>query len=397
MYPKYSHKEWVLNNQNRNLSSDKQQEVADRVVKESQRLIDETQFTTVTWKKEVEYRTKERIDDIKFLIDEIVKYKKEGKLEEEALKTYKQRILNAIEVVKNNAFTITQKCVLFRRNRVGIDIVYDFVDKELQHELAVIIESLRLLNKCLDETSEQIRLLRSKIYQLEQDFSNKQKSLDIEEFNLSLTEKQMSSFVKNFEIIPNSYTCSHEEWKSATHKYIENTNNEVGTSQSVRSFVDILLKQVVESLNIQVSKTNEAFNRRISEMRYTKNRLEDVHNETARQINNILRNIDELEKELQAKEGFLGLTQIRLTNRSCRPVSELCNDNIQNTLRLEQSAQADTLTKLNKMIVESKASLRYLMSSQMKEEEEINIKSNSLKVDEVDCITVRQGLDFPAF
>lgn len=47
--------------------------------------------------------------------------------------------------------------------------------------------------------------------------------------------------------------------------------------------------------------------------------------------------------------------------------------------------------------LQSKSTQRYLMQTQMAQEEEINVKMNSLKIDEVDCMTIRQGLNFSAF
>lgn len=154
---------------------------------------------------------------------------------------------------------------------------------------------------------------------------------------------------------------------------------------------------MVEDLENQVSRTNEAFLNRIGEMRYTKNKLEAIHCATANQVNEITRNITKLEKELAEKEGFVALTQMRLGNRAQRIGLELCKDSAQNTLVRELFALRDTCGKLQKMIEQSKATLRYLLNTQMLQEEEINLKTNSLKIDEVDCMTIRETLRFQSF
>lgn len=46
---------------------------------------------------------------------------------------------------------------------------------------------------------------------------------------------------------------------------------------------------------------------------------------------------------------------------------------------------------------QARATQRYLLHTQITQEEEINIKANSLKIDEVDCMTIRQGLNFTTF
>nr|CAD7416259.1 unnamed protein product [Timema poppensis] len=45
----------------------------------------------------------------------------------------------------------------------------------------------------------------------------------------------------------------------------------------------------------------------------------------------------------------------------------------------------------------AQASLRYLLRVQIQLEEDINIKINSLKIDEVDCMTIRQAMDYHAY
>lgn len=48
--------------------------------------------------------------DIQFLLDEAMKQKKASCQEEEALKTYRQRLLNAIKFLKEMGVKICQQC-----------------------------------------------------------------------------------------------------------------------------------------------------------------------------------------------------------------------------------------------------------------------------------------------
>lgn len=114
---------------------------------ESERVIDETRSTTDQWKKEADYRLKERITDVQFQRDEIVKQKKDACLEEEALKTYRQRVMNAIDNLREEALILCKKCIILRENRVGVDLVHDEVDVELEKEFNVIKGCQLLLNK----------------------------------------------------------------------------------------------------------------------------------------------------------------------------------------------------------------------------------------------------------
>lgn len=159
-------------------------------VRESERLIEQTRFTTNECKQESDFRLKERMVDIKFLLDESMKQKKAGCQEEEALKTYRQRIMNAIKFLKEMGVSICQQCIIIRENRRGVDMTNDEVDQELKREIIVITSCQEMLDKALAEASEQIRRLRATIYLLDRDLSNKGKSLQIDELNLSMRPNQ---------------------------------------------------------------------------------------------------------------------------------------------------------------------------------------------------------------
>lgn len=133
---------------------------------------------------------------------------------------------------------------------------------------------------------------------------------------------------------------------------IQNAAKELNTAKPLRSYCDVILKQVIEDLTNQVGRTNEAFMKRISEIRYAKASLERIHNETATKVNDITRNITRLEKELADKEGFVALCQTRLANRAYRPGPELCKDNVHTTLAKELQTLKETVTTLNKILIE---------------------------------------------
>lgn len=54
-------------------------------------------------------------------------------MEEEALKVYRNRLLNTKKLL--DAEQITRQCISLREKRIGIDLVDDDVEKELKKEL----------------------------------------------------------------------------------------------------------------------------------------------------------------------------------------------------------------------------------------------------------------------
>jgi len=74
------------------------------------------------------------------------------------------------------------------------------------------------------------------------------------------------------------------EWTRETTKNIDICKQEIKCAMSLRSYVEILFKQVIEDISNQFSRTNETFRCRMEEMRYTKIKLEGLHCGTANQV-----------------------------------------------------------------------------------------------------------------
>lgn len=152
--------------------------------------MDETKDTTKSWQREVEHHMRERTSEIRFLLDELNRQKKTAMLEDEALNTYRNRVLNAIEFLKEKSLAINQRCQILREGRIGVDLCDDEVDRCLRRELKVIKGCQCLMDRSLKEANEQIRSLRATMYLLDKDLAQKDKSLLIDENNLTLRETQ---------------------------------------------------------------------------------------------------------------------------------------------------------------------------------------------------------------
>ena len=88
--PKFSHKDWSTNNQLKSRISCDQQKLADRVICEASRVIDETKETTSKFKRETDYRLEERVAHIAFTVEELREQKKFGEQEQEILKVVRK-------------------------------------------------------------------------------------------------------------------------------------------------------------------------------------------------------------------------------------------------------------------------------------------------------------------
>lgn len=116
-----------------------------------------------------------------------------------------------------------------------------------------------------------------------------------------------------------------------------------------------------------------------------------------RQANEMTRAITRLEKAIREKEEYTALAHTRLGNRAQRPAVELCKDLVELSLVYEVSELRNNVAFLQQKLVEGNASLRYLLKTQIQLEEDINVKTNSIKIDEVDCMTLRQKMDYHSY
>lgn len=76
------------------------------------------------------------------------------------------------------------------------------------------------------------------------------------------------------------------QWTRETTKNIGLCKQEIKCCMSLRSYVEILFKQVVEDISNQFNRSNEQFRVRMEEMRYAKMKLEGLHCGTANQVLN---------------------------------------------------------------------------------------------------------------
>lgn len=159
-----------------------------------------------------------------------------------------------------------------------------------------------------------------------------------------LNKHNVANFVR-------SATTQHE-WEELTNRLLKDASNEIAASKQLRSFVDVTLNYAIEELSKQVDRTNEEFRKRIRDTQHAKAQLEQLQLHTQQKIADMLKNISDLQIELDAKEKYLALCHNRLENRTMRPGTELCRDRVQATLAIEMQTLRQTIHHLKHMIDE---------------------------------------------
>ena len=116
-----------------------------------------------------------------------------------------------------------------------------------------------------------------------------------------------------------------------------------------------------------------------------------------KQIQQMEDNIDKIEKAIVAKEPPLMVAQTRLGNRSSRPDIELCRDPVQYRLIEEVNQIEDSVRKLQVRHAQSVVSLKALVRQKLDLEEDIDVKSNTLFIDETECMGMRKSINIQSY
>ncbi|XP_067217319.1 tektin-1 [Linepithema humile] len=397
LIPRFTLNEWHHNNQFRYRCSEAQQESSDRLLADSTRACDLATEIVKTNKEKTDHQLREKINDIEFRRGELLWVRKDIVLEIDALLTYKERIVNTLKSVKRNALTICEKCLTARERRLSVDLVHDKVEKKLLEERGMIQKAESSLGRILGEICEQIRKLKATLYHIDRDLENKECNLYIDRRNIVLKETDFDLNTSYSTSCLDKSVIKLNEWELQTNNNVVSANKEVNDAKRLRSFIDTIIKQTIDDLNRQKDVTNGVFRQRIEQTQEAKAKLEFQHSEIVKQITAMSSNITLIKKSIADKEGYMALAHTRLEYRCQRPETEATQDPVEANLVKEIRELRNIVANLQQTLCEAETQLRYLLKTQIQLEEDINVKTNTLKIDEVECMTLRQSLDYHAY
>lgn len=135
---------------------------------------------------ETDYRIKQRIENIKLVSDKIDTLKREAVIEENTIKTYCKRIINAIKFIKVIQAINDKQRKLLTEDGDSVKLINDPVDREMSRECFLLEFNQEKLQTTLLRLIEQARLLRAIIFALDSELLRKSTSLEIDKSNLDL-------------------------------------------------------------------------------------------------------------------------------------------------------------------------------------------------------------------
>ncbi|PIO02537.1 hypothetical protein AB205_0162410 [Aquarana catesbeiana] len=344
--PKFLPKEWSIANQTRFANAEAQRSRSERLVAESERLVDEIEKTTQKTQKDVN-----------------------------------KKLGIAIDLLEK---------------RVGIDLVHDEVERELIKEVEVIQGVIALLQRTLEQITEQIRLSRSAKYSLEKDLKDKFQALKIDNHCSTFTNNTPAiGYASNVVTVQSS--VNPVEWEDFSNTNIVKAEKQRNSSVALRTLIDSILSETASDMRKQCDTVNVALKNRVAETKDAKNKLEVHLAKVMDEITSQEKNIENLKKAIADKEGPIKVAQTRLETRTLRPNVELCRDPVQYRLISEVQEISTNVERLRETLNQAEAELKGLIRNQLSLEEEIQVKENTLYIDEVICMQMREAISINNF
>ncbi|XP_032178120.1 tektin-1 [Mustela erminea] len=389
--PKFLPSEWQVANKNQYHRAEAQRSRSERLVAESQRLVDEIEKTTRKSQSDVDKKLEQRLEEVRFWKKEL-----DDKLEQlvyitEDLLTYQTRLVNALESMKE-PLHINQMCLEYREKRVGIDLVHDVVEQELVKEAEIIRGVMALLTRTLEEVSEQIRLNRSAKYNLEKDLKDKFVALTIDDICFSLNNNSPNIHYSEKAVRVEPHSVSLEDWLDFSNNNVEKADRQRNNSLALKALVDRILSQTASDLHRQCDVVDMAFRNGLQETKAARDQLAAHLAKVMEEIACQEKNITVLEKAILDQEGPAKVAHTRLETRTHRPNVELCRDVAQYRLLREVGEIAHNVARLKDALGQAQAELQGLHRRQLALQEEIQVKDNTIYIDEVLCTHMRKSI-----
>ncbi|CAI5694653.1 unnamed protein product [Oreochromis niloticus] len=336
-------------------------------------------------------RLDQRVRDIQFLIKELELKLEEVILETDALITLQSSVVKAVEGTKE-PLRVTVLCLEERMKRVPAERVEDEVERELLKEQEVLKGVASLLERTLEQMSEQIRLNRSAKYHLEKDLKEKSEAQHIDNSCVVMTTHSIGNLqlsTTKSTGLP-SLTVTPKQWENISDINIAKAEHQKTNSESMRALVQSVLEQTAADMQKQFQATTTAFQTHIQEIKSVKSQMEEKLPEILSEISSQERLREDLQVAITENEHSLNLAKTRLAMRLQRPSKEQCYDLAQAQLLTEIQHLTSHIKKLREETAQSQEQQRALVCCKLRLEEDVNMKASSLYIDEVICTQLRE-------
>jgi len=246
----------------------------------------------------------------------------------------------------------------------------------------------------LDLANSQLDNNIRKQVQLQEDLDNKDLALDIDKicFQLKNNSKNISLHpgVENID----ASGSEPESWRKFSCKNREESQAARASSSQVRSDIENLLNTSSSQMVAHWNRTNQAFKQRTEECEEAQNQLKSKLGMIQKEIKDQNNYIEKIKAAIRAKGAPLKVSQTRLEKRSHRPEIENCNDDAHIKMVAEVGTIHDTIDQLNAKLAQAQEAKGELLSIEKNLENDIGVKSNSLRIDRHKCLGIRSSFPY---
>lgn len=388
--PRYAPSDWHTSNKRLASNAERLRDSSHTIRQEARRLGNETDNHTRWTQHDSNSKLEKRIDDINEWKESIERCLNDTDQEIKQLETEKQRTEKALDA-KKVPLDVAIECLLLRENRKGIDLVRDNVEEELHKEVEVIEGIKALLQQKVTESFEQLCLLEEARHQLHRDLTDKSHALAIDG-----TCQQLNNASQDIEFQVNPTrtvkgSVSPETWDAFSQYNKYRGEAEMKASQRLREAIFATLEKTKNDLEAQRKATEYEFRKRIHETEQAKNELEWQQSKTKGEISSLEGDIAALKQAIENKMAPMKVAQTRLENRTNRRNFELCRDIPQYQLCHEVGEIDGSIKALHEKLAVSESALRNLMKDLARIEHDLDVKTNSLALDNA-CMETRVKL-----
>ena len=187
-------------------------------------------------------------------------------------------------------------------------------------------------------------------------------------------------------------SVSLEDWLDFSNANVEKADKQLNNSTALKTLVDQILSQTANDLRRQCEVVDEAFINGLKETKDARNKLADHLAKVMEEIASQEKNIMALENAITQQEGPAKVAHTRLETRTHRPNVELCRDIAQYRLIKEIQEINHNVARLKETLAQAQTQLKALYRRQLALQEEIQVKENTIYIDQVLCMEMRKSI-----
>nr|CAX70199.1 Tektin-4 [Schistosoma japonicum] len=385
---KYTPEEWNSYHNEKYFQSAKECEQTECVDDMTKSVIKSTNAISQKLQADSTKRLKERLHDILFWKQELNREINDIIQETSILINERDR-LQSFLLETDLPLQIATENLNTREYRRGIDKVTDSVESELYIEMELIQNIQKLIKNAIEQADKQICQNREVKEALEINWSDKKEAeeIDTKAGNLKncSTNKQFYAGVA----LCQENMSSVERWAKDANEVITRAETERLASIDLRSLISNLILDTSRDIRQQFDRVNAAFQNNLNQLTAAKTTLEENLKSVVYKISLLEHNLNELKEAIRAKDDPLMTAQTRLHLRTFRPNMELCKDPASVSLVDEVNILGQSLDELLHQYSTVENKLKDLHDTQMALEKEIELKTETIYLDQTRCLPRR--------